>query len=84
MVKKQARVTSKGQITLPFEVRRKMGVRSGDRVEFEEDGAEFRVRPVRTVSPFAKYAGIGNPGLPRGRKAIVRYIRKMRGHDNGD
>jgi AbrB family looped-hinge helix DNA binding protein len=84
MLKKQARVTSKGQITLPFEVRRKMGVHSGDRVEFEEDGAEFRVRPVRTESPFAKYAGIGNPGIPRGRKAIIRYIRKMRGHDDGD
>lgn len=79
MVKKQARVTSKGQVTLPFEVRRKMGVRAGDHVEFEEDGTDFRVRAVRTESPFEKFRGIGNPGLPRGKKAILRYIRKMRG-----
>jgi antitoxin PrlF len=83
-VKKQARITSKGQITLPYEVRRAMGVRVGDKVEFEKDDTGFHVRPVRTESPFAKYAGIGNPGIPRGRKAIIRYVRKMRGHDDGD
>ena len=81
-LKRQARITSKGQITVPSEVRRAMGVRAGDKLEFEKDGAGFRVRPVRTESPFAKYQGIGNPGLPRGRKAIVRYFRKMRGHDD--
>ena len=80
--KKQARITSKGQITVPSEVRRAMGVRAGDKLEFEKDGAGFRVRPVRAGSPFAKYQGIGNPGVPRGRKAIVRYFRKMCGHDD--
>jgi AbrB family looped-hinge helix DNA binding protein len=79
MLKKQARVTSKGQITLPLEVRRKMGVRSGDRVEFEEDGADFRVRPVRIEDSFEKYRGIGTPGIGRGRKAVLRWSRQMRG-----
>ena len=31
-----ATLTSKGQITIPLEVRRKLGVDSGDRVEFVE------------------------------------------------
>jgi len=83
-LKKQAKITSKGQITLPYEIRREMGVRAGDKVEFEKDDAGFHIRAVRTESPFAKYAGIGNPGIPRGRKAIIRYIRKMRGHGDGD
>ena len=83
-MKRQAKVTSKGQITLPYEIRREMGVRAGDKVEIEKDDAGFRIRAVRTESPFAKYAGIGNPGIPRGRKAIIRYIRKMRGHGDGD
>jgi hypothetical protein len=61
-----------------------MGVRAGDKLEFEKDDTGFHARPVRTESPFAKYTGIGNPGIPRGRKAIIRYIRKMRGHDDGD
>ena len=83
-MKKQAKVTSKGQITLPYEIRRALGVRPGDKVEFETNGTGCSFRPVRAEDPFAKYAGIGNPGIPRGRKAIIRYIRKMRGHDNGD
>lgn len=72
-------MTSKGQITVPLEVRRRMGVRAGDKVEFDGEGPSFQVHPVKNQSPFAKYQGIGNPGVPRGRKAIVRYIRKMRG-----
>jgi hypothetical protein len=56
-----------------------MGVQPGDRVLFESDKEGIRVRPVRTVSPFAKYQGIGNPGIGSSRKAINRWIRKMRG-----
>ena len=78
-VTRRARITSKGQITIPHEVRRALGVRAGDKLVFEKDGAGFRVRPERTESPFAKFEGIGNPGIPRGRKAIIRYMRKMRG-----
>jgi antitoxin PrlF len=78
-LKKQAKITSKGQITLPYEIRREMGVRAGDKVEFEKDDAGFHIRPVRTESPFEKFRGIGNPGLPRGKKAILHYIREMRG-----
>ena len=83
-MRKQATMTSKGQVTVPVEIRRILGVRAGDKLEFETNGTGCSLHPVRTESPFAKYAGIGNPGIPRGRKAIIRYIRKMRGHDNGD
>jgi AbrB family looped-hinge helix DNA binding protein len=31
-----ATVTSKGQITIPVEIRHRMGLRSGDRVQFAE------------------------------------------------
>lgn len=78
-MKKKARITSKGQITVPHEVRRAMGVRPGDSLLFEQKGSEFRVRPVRTVSPFEKFRGIGTPGIGRGRKAVIRYVRKLRG-----
>jgi AbrB family looped-hinge helix DNA binding protein len=78
-LKKKARITSNGQITVPHEVRRALGVRPGDKLLFEQDGAEFRVQPVRAESPFEKYRGIGNPGIPSGRKAIVRAIRQLRG-----
>jgi AbrB family looped-hinge helix DNA binding protein len=40
----RAKLTSKGQLTLPEDVRRKLGVESGDRVIFELEGDEVRVR----------------------------------------
>jgi antitoxin PrlF len=77
-LKKQARITSKGQITVPPEIRRVLGVRPGDKLLFEKDGSEVRVRPVRTKSPFEKYRGIGSRGIPCGRKAVVRWVRELR------
>ena len=78
-MQKLARITSKGQITVPHEIRRAMGVRPGDRLVFESKGGEFRVRPLRTQSPFEKYRGIGNPGIPSGRTAVIRWLRERRG-----
>jgi antitoxin PrlF len=78
-VKKAARITSKGQITVPHEIRRALGVRAGDKLVFEKDGSGFRVRPVRVKSPFEKYRGIGSPGIRRGKKAVVGWVRKLRG-----
>ena len=79
VLEKQAKITSKGQITVPREVRRVLGVRPGDRLLFEGDEKGVRVRPVRTQSPFAKFKGIGNPGIGSGRKGIVRWVRELRG-----
>lgn len=77
-MKKLARITSKGQITVPHEIRRALGVRAGDKLLFEKDGGGVRVRPVRTKSPFEKYRGIGSPGIRRGRKAVVAWVRELR------
>jgi len=78
-VQKQARITSKGQITVPREVRRVLGVRAGDRLLFESDGKGVRVRPVRSKSAFSKYRGIGNPVIRSGKKNIRQWLREMRG-----
>ena len=83
-IKKQAKVTSKGQITVPREIRRRLGVRAGDKLEFEDNGDGVRVTAVRKESPFAKYMGIGNPGIGKGRKAIQKWLRELRGHDEDD
>lgn len=76
----EAKITSKGQITLPRDVRHALGVKPGDKIVFERDGGEVRVRPAKNKSRFEKYRGIGNPGLPRGRKAILKALREFRGH----
>jgi AbrB family looped-hinge helix DNA binding protein len=78
-MQKQATITSKGQITVPREVRRALGVRTGDKLLFESDGKGVRVRPVRSRSAFSKYRGIGNPGIAPGRKSIDKWLRGIRG-----
>jgi antitoxin PrlF len=78
-MKKHAKLTSKGQITVPKEIRRRLGVRTGDRLLFEEDGDGVRVTAVRKESPFAKYRGIGTPGIGKGRKGIQKWLRELRG-----
>ena len=73
-----AKITSKGQITIPLKVRLALGVKEGDRLIFEQNGREMVVRPEKRESRFAKYAGIGNPGIGKGRKAVIDFIREMR------
>jgi AbrB family looped-hinge helix DNA binding protein len=77
-MKRRARITSRGRVTAPHEIRRALGVRVGDDLLFEETAGGVRVRPIRRESPFEKYRGIGNPGIPSGRKSILRYIRRLR------
>jgi antitoxin PrlF len=52
-------ISSKGQVTVPIEVRRRLGLKEGDRVEFvSEEGRTF-LRPARRdANPFAAYVGI--------------------------
>ncbi len=78
-MQKQARITSKGQITVPHEIRKFLGVKAGDHLVFETSGARANVRPVRARSPFAPYRGVGNGLTSSGRKAIVRSLRELRG-----
>jgi AbrB family looped-hinge helix DNA binding protein len=79
-MQKQSKITRKGQITVPIEVRRILGVQAGDRLLFETDSNGVHIRPVFKQSAFAKYCGIGNPGIPSGKKGINRWLREMRGH----
>jgi antitoxin PrlF len=57
-----ATVTSKGQITVPLAVRKRLGLKEGDRLEFVNEGGTTIVRPVRgDDNPFAAYIGILGP-----------------------
>lgn len=52
-----AKVTSKGQITIPKNVREKLGLREGERVDFEEKDGVFYIRKSVVKSPFDKWKG---------------------------
>lgn len=84
MQQKQATITSKGQITIPREVRRVLGVGTGDKLAFESDESGVRVRAVRSRSNFSKYRGIGNQGIESGKEGISRWLRESRGELDGE
>jgi AbrB family looped-hinge helix DNA binding protein len=80
-----ATVTSKGQITVPVEIRRSLRVQPGDKLRFEPQENGFRVVRNAGENVFEKWRGIGGfPGMGKGREAIVAYFREMRGHDDLD
>jgi len=77
-------ISSKGQITLPQEVRQRLGVREGDKVEFTFDGTQTVVKPVRAdENPLTKWVGIGK-GSFKDEEELIAWEREMRGHDAWD
>lgn len=55
----RSRITSKGQVTVPVAIRRKLGLKQGDKVEFREHAGETIItRAAHSENPFDKYSGI--------------------------
>ncbi len=52
-----SKLTSKGQITLPKEIRDCLGLRPGDEVEFIPEEESYRLRKRAGTSPFGRYRG---------------------------
>jgi AbrB family looped-hinge helix DNA binding protein len=51
-------ISSKGQVTVPIEVRHRLGLKQGDRVEFLFEDGRTVLRPARTeTNPFTAYLG---------------------------
>lgn len=61
MTKVVAKITSKGQITLPKEIRELLGVESGDSVRFEVHDGKVEVYPQKPRLDFQSMIGL----LPR-------------------
>jgi antitoxin PrlF len=79
-----AKVTSKGQITIPVEIRRSLGLKSGDKLRFEQTDKGIRLLKDSSESVFEKYRGIGNSVVGSGREAIAAYMKELRGYDEYD
>jgi antitoxin PrlF len=71
-------ISSKGRVTIPKDIRKRLGLKAGDRVEFVMEGNRTVIRPVRPeVNPFEKYIGILGP-LPGGEEGIKAWFDDMR------
>jgi AbrB family looped-hinge helix DNA binding protein len=62
----KARLTSKGQVTIPKSVRHRLGLKAGDEIDFVEDRAGFRLQKRIAESPFTRYRG---------------FLKDLAGHD---
>jgi AbrB family looped-hinge helix DNA binding protein len=75
---KSSTISSKGQITVPQEIRERLGLAPGDRVEFVVEKDRTVIRPARSeVNPFEKFIGIADP-FPGGEEGIKAWIDDMR------
>lgn len=77
-------MTSKGQLTVPQEIRKRLGLEAGDRVEFVVEEGRTVIRPARSeVNPFEKYIGILGP-FPGGEEGIKAWIDDMRSDEDSE
>lgn len=51
------KITSKGQVTIPKEIRDKLGIRPGEDLAFEEKNGTFYIKKSLKKSPFDKWVG---------------------------
>lgn len=65
-------LTQKGQVTIPAEIRHRLGLKPKDRVRFEIDGEEVKLKPA----PSQLLAGFGAVA-PRNRPEDWRTIREQ-------
>jgi len=81
-----ATITSKGQITIPAETRRVLGVKPGDKLAFEHTATGDTFVRKADEFPFDRFRGMGTgvPELEAGPDSILRYLRELRGHDEFD
>ena len=72
-----AKVTSKGQVTIPKKVRERLGVHPGENVGFEEKEGVVVITKAVTKSPFDKW--MGRLAKLEGQKSDD-LVKELRGH----
>lgn len=76
-----AKVTSKGQVTIPVEIRRKLGIKNGDKVLFiEESGRVYMMNSSMDALREAQRAFVGEAervGL-KDDNDVMAMIKKLR------
>jgi len=72
-------ISRKGQVTVPQEIRVRLGLKEGDRVEFVVEEGNTIIRPARSAAnPFEAYAGILGGAFPGGVREINAWVDEMR------
>jgi len=70
----KAKVTSKGQLTLPIELRKKMGIKTGSYIEIKETPLGYVIQKETREECLKKYIGILN-----NEKSSDEIVKELRG-----
>ena len=74
------RVTSKGQVTIPQDVRQQLGIEPGTNVEFVQENGKIILRVIDSRTEFDRWldsaVGVGKVGL-----TTEKLMRLTRGDD---
>jgi len=72
-----ARVTSKGQITIPRDIRVKMDLKKGDKILFFEENGKFFLQNSNSIalSDFPKSMKGETPKIMKPREYIEEYMK---------
>jgi antitoxin PrlF len=81
-MKRSSTLGSRGRLTVPPEIRNRLGLKEGDRVDFVVENGRTTIRPARPRNPFLKYIGVLT-ALPRGSNASS-WVRKLRDEDGSE
>ena len=73
----KATVTSKGQITIPLEIRRKLRLHPGTVLDFDE--AADHLKGVKRVNPERAHAIIGIAKEELAGKTTLKWLEELRG-----
>lgn len=75
----RARLTSKGQVTIPVEIRRRYGLETGTEVDFVAEAAGPRLVPVKRRSLMDLYGSLPVKKPWPGKEAARRIIGRKLG-----
>jgi AbrB family looped-hinge helix DNA binding protein len=69
-----SKVTEKGQVTIPKELRERLGIRPGDEVSFEETADGVVIRKEVSESRFERWRGIAETD-----ESVSERMEELRG-----
>jgi AbrB family looped-hinge helix DNA binding protein len=83
-----SQLTRKGQVTIPAEIRRQLGLRQGDKVAFVQDGDTVTVWPAasvteRTTGALKQYRRTPAPTPDQEREAFAQAVADEVGESLG-